>query len=137
MLDVSGGVEAILQSVNRVLTKRHVDGSLTIFTVDFSNVFNIVDRSAILREVEKRCPSISLWIEFLYAQAARLYLRDGHITSAIRVQQGDSLRSLLLLMCYTHSFIMLETILSFLFMSNILMMELLYEIHRRWLKPLT
>jgi hypothetical protein len=42
--------------------------------VDFSNAFNMVDRLALLQEVRVRCLSVSLWIEFLYGQAARLYL---------------------------------------------------------------
>ncbi|KAK2400724.1 hypothetical protein QL285_050395 [Trifolium repens] len=66
-----------------------------MLTVDFSNAFNMVDKSALLREIKVRCPSISLWVEFLYGQAARLYIRDGHIMSATEVQQGDPLGSLL------------------------------------------
>jgi len=62
-----------------------------MLTVDFLNAFNLVDRSALLREVRLRCPSISLWVEFLYGQAARLYLGDGHIMSAT----GDPLWPLL------------------------------------------
>jgi len=82
---VSGGAEAILHSVNRVLNLRHVDGSLTMLTVDFLNAFNLVDRSALLREVRLRCPSNSLWVEFLYAHTSRLYLGEGHIMSATGV----------------------------------------------------
>jgi hypothetical protein len=92
---VSGEAEAILHSVNRVLNLRHGDGSLTMLTVDFSNAFNLVDRSTLLLEVRLRCPSISLWVEFLYGQAARLYVGDGHIMSATGVQQGDPLGPLL------------------------------------------
>jgi hypothetical protein len=58
---VSGGAKAILHCVNRVLNPRHGDGSLTMLTVDILNAFNLVDRSALLREVRLRCPSISLW----------------------------------------------------------------------------
>jgi len=92
---VSGGAEPILHSVSRLLNLRHEDGSLTMLTVDFSNAFNLVDRSALLREVRFRCPSISLWVEFLYGQATRLYLGDGHIMYATGVQQGDPLGPLL------------------------------------------
>jgi hypothetical protein len=63
---VSGGAEAILHSANRVMSQRYEDGSLAMLTVDFSNAFNMVDRSAMLQEVRVRCPSISLWVEFLY-----------------------------------------------------------------------
>jgi hypothetical protein len=63
---ISGGAEASLHSANRLLTQRHDDGSLAMLTVDFSNAFNMVDMSALLHEVRVRCPSISLWVEFLY-----------------------------------------------------------------------
>ena len=78
-----------------MLSKQHRDGSFVMLTVDFSNAFNMVDRSPLLRKVRMRCPSISLWVEFLYGQAARLCLGDGHIMSATRVQQGDPLGPLL------------------------------------------
>ena len=62
-----------------------------MITVDFSNAFNIVNRSTLLREAMARYPNISLWVEFLYGQTKRLCLKDGHIMSSIGVQQGDSL----------------------------------------------
>ena len=92
---VSGGAEAVLHSANRVLSEYHSDGSLAMLTVDFSNAFNLVDRSALLHEVRVRCPSISLWVDFLYGQAARLYIGDTHIWSTTGVQQGDPLGPLL------------------------------------------
>ncbi|GKB82448.1 hypothetical protein Tco_0949343, partial [Tanacetum coccineum] len=51
---VSGGVEAVVHSVNRVLSEYRNDGSLTILTIDFLNAFNRVDRSALLHEVRVR-----------------------------------------------------------------------------------
>ncbi|GJW90618.1 putative reverse transcriptase domain-containing protein [Tanacetum coccineum] len=92
---VSGGAEAVLHSANRVLSEYHNDGSLAMLTVDFLNAFNLVDRSALLHEVRVRCPSISLWVDFLYGQATRLYIGDTHIWSATGVQQGDPLGPLL------------------------------------------
>ncbi|GKF93269.1 hypothetical protein Tco_0279988, partial [Tanacetum coccineum] len=44
---VSGGAKAILHSVNRVLSEYHNDGSLAMLTVEFSNAFNLVDRSTL------------------------------------------------------------------------------------------
>ncbi|GJZ96550.1 putative reverse transcriptase domain-containing protein [Tanacetum coccineum] len=78
-----------------MLSEYHNDGSLAMLTVDFSNAFNLVDRSALLHEVRVKCPSISLWVDFLYGQASRLYIGDTHIWSATRVQQGDPLGPLL------------------------------------------
>ncbi|GKD43639.1 putative reverse transcriptase domain-containing protein [Tanacetum coccineum] len=62
-----------------------------MLTVDFSNAFNLVDRSALLHKVRVKCSSISLWVDFLYGQASRLYIEDTHIWSATGVQQGDPL----------------------------------------------
>nr|GEV09763.1 putative reverse transcriptase domain-containing protein [Tanacetum cinerariifolium] len=53
------------------------------------------ERSALLHEVRMKCPSISLWVDFLYGQTSRLNIRDTHIWSATRVQQGDPLGHLL------------------------------------------
>ncbi|KAK1422142.1 hypothetical protein QVD17_25051 [Tagetes erecta] len=92
---VPSGAEAILHSANRFLNEFHSDGSLAMLTVDFSNAFNLVDRTALLREVRTRCPSISLWVDFLYGQPARLYVGDEHIWSTTGVQQGDPLGPLL------------------------------------------
>ncbi|GJZ91147.1 putative reverse transcriptase domain-containing protein [Tanacetum coccineum] len=93
---VSGGAEAVLHSVNRLLSEYHNDGSLAMLIVDFSNAFNLKDRSALLQEVRVGCPSISLWVDFLYGQATRLCIGDTHIWSATGVQQGDPLGPLLL-----------------------------------------
>ncbi|GJW29230.1 putative reverse transcriptase domain-containing protein [Tanacetum coccineum] len=66
-----------------------------MLTVDFSNAFNLVDTSALPYEVRVRCPTISLWVDFLYGQTTRLYIGDTHIWSATGVQQGDPLGPLL------------------------------------------
>ncbi|GJU17267.1 putative reverse transcriptase domain-containing protein [Tanacetum coccineum] len=76
---VPSGAEAVLHGANRFLNKFHSDGSLAMLTVDFSNAFNLVDRTTLLHEVRTRCPSISLWVDFLYGQSARLYVGDDHI----------------------------------------------------------
>ncbi|GJU55767.1 hypothetical protein Tco_1229481 [Tanacetum coccineum] len=44
-VEVPGGTEAILHSANRLLSEYHNDGSLAMLTMDFSNAFNLVDRS--------------------------------------------------------------------------------------------
>lgn len=92
---VPSGAEAVLHGANRFLNKFHSDGSLAMLTVDFSNAFNLVDRTSLLHEVRTRCPSISLWVDFLYGQSARLYVGDDHIWSTTGVQQGDPLGPLL------------------------------------------
>ena len=68
-----------MRNVNRALSERHVDGSLSMINVSFSIAFNLVDRTVWLQEVRERCPSISLWVKFLYGQAAWLYHGNGYI----------------------------------------------------------
>nr|GEU96467.1 putative ribonuclease H-like domain-containing protein [Tanacetum cinerariifolium] len=84
----SGGGEAILHIVNRLLSEYRNDGSLAMLTMDFSNAFNLVDGSTLLYEVRVKCPFISLWVDFLYEQASRLNIGDTHICSATEVQQA-------------------------------------------------
>ncbi|KAC9145050.1 hypothetical protein E3N88_46300 [Mikania micrantha] len=88
---VPSGAEAVLHSANRFLNEFHSDGSLAMLTVDFTNAFNLVSRTSLLHEVRTRCPSISLWVDFLYGQPARLYVGNDHIWSTTGVQQGDPL----------------------------------------------
>ncbi|XP_035834198.1 uncharacterized protein LOC118482693 [Helianthus annuus] len=73
MVDISFGVgvpnevEAVLHSANRLLNAHHRDGSLAMLTVDFSNAFNLVDRTALLNKVRKMCPSISAWVDYIWS----------------------------------------------------------------------
>ncbi|KAJ0898259.1 putative reverse transcriptase domain-containing protein [Helianthus annuus] len=92
---IPNGAEAVLHSANRLLNTHHQDGSLAMLTVNFSNAFNLVDRTALLNEVRKMCPSISAWVDFLYGQPARLYVGNDNIWSSTGVQQGDPLGPLL------------------------------------------
>lgn len=89
------GGEAILHSANRILEEKCSLSSLSMLLVDFSNAFNLVDRSAMLREVRFRCPIISKWVEFCYAFPANLYYGASTLSSAQGVQQGDPLGPLL------------------------------------------
>ncbi|KAD3640116.1 hypothetical protein E3N88_29339 [Mikania micrantha] len=92
---VPSGAEAVLHSANRFLNEFHSDGFLAMLTVDFTNAFNLVSRTALLHEVRTRCPSSSLWVDFLYGQPARLYVGNTHMWSTTGVQQGDPLGPLL------------------------------------------
>jgi hypothetical protein len=86
---IPNGAEAVLHSANRFLDSFHDDGSLAMLTVDFSNAFNAIDRTALLREVHCHCPSIFPWVQFLYAQPARLYVGNERIGAYAGVQQGE------------------------------------------------
>ncbi|GJS24554.1 hypothetical protein Tco_0453186 [Tanacetum coccineum] len=56
---VSGGSEAILHSVNRLIEGCGDDVGLSMLLVDFKNAFNLVDREVMLREIYLHCPAIS------------------------------------------------------------------------------
>lgn len=78
--------------VSRGLSEHHIDGSLAMLIIDFSNVFNNMN-SLLFHEAEMRCSSISLWVEFV--KQARLYIGNEHIWFITGVQQGDPLEPLL------------------------------------------
>nr|GEY62102.1 uncharacterized mitochondrial protein AtMg00810-like [Tanacetum cinerariifolium] len=112
---VLGGAEAILHSVNMVLSEYHNDGTLAMLTVDLLNAFNLVDRSTLLHEethISVLPLSVNmvlseyhndgtlamLTVDFLNAfnlvdrstllhESSRLYIGDTHICSATEVQQ--------------------------------------------------
>ncbi|XP_026403713.1 uncharacterized protein LOC113299002 [Papaver somniferum] len=92
---ISCGGEGIIHSANRLLEMKGHDNFMTMLLVDFSNAFNLVDRSTLIREGRHRCPSIASWIEFCYSSPARLYYNDVVLSSAQEVQQGDPLGPLL------------------------------------------
>nr|GEW46054.1 hypothetical protein [Tanacetum cinerariifolium] len=59
-----GGCEDVLHSVNRLVESKGNEVGLSMLLVDFSNAFNLVDRSVLLEESRVRCPSIAPWVEF-------------------------------------------------------------------------
>nr|GEX29197.1 putative reverse transcriptase domain-containing protein [Tanacetum cinerariifolium] len=80
-VEVAGGSEAILHSVNRLIEACGDDVSLSMLLVDFKNAFNLVDREVMLREVRLRCPAISRWVELCYSNPARLYYEEHTLWS--------------------------------------------------------
>lgn len=65
---MQGGVEAILHVVNCTVQTNQHNTSQTMMMVDFHNAFNIVDRGAIFREVQRLCPSILYLDMIVYDQ---------------------------------------------------------------------
>ncbi|KAL8167526.1 hypothetical protein V2J09_009025 [Rumex salicifolius] len=87
--------EAINHVVNRLIETLRGAHNMSMLMVDFSNDFNLIDRSTMLSEVRHRCPSLSLWVEFCYARPARLYYDEAIWLSCQGVQQCDSFGPLL------------------------------------------
>ncbi|XP_026413120.1 uncharacterized protein LOC113308884 [Papaver somniferum] len=59
--------------------------------IDFTNAFNLVDGSAMLKEDNLHCPNIYKWVEFCYSHPARLYYNEHTLSTTKGVQQGDPL----------------------------------------------
>nr|GEW76143.1 hypothetical protein [Tanacetum cinerariifolium] len=95
-IGVSGGTEAILHVVNRLIDGRGNDDGISMLFADFKNAFNLVDREVMLREVHLRCAAISHWVEFCYSNPARLCYVEHTLWSCQGVQQGDALGPLLI-----------------------------------------
>nr|GEY21983.1 hypothetical protein [Tanacetum cinerariifolium] len=85
---VPSGAEAVLHGMNRFLNKFHSDGSLAMLIVDFSNAFNLVDRTTLLYEGDPLWPLLFALV--LYPLVHRIkdccqllfhawYLDDGTI----------------------------------------------------------
>lgn len=56
------GGEGILHAVNRLLEmKIHLD-NIPMLLINFSNAFNMVSRSQLIKEVRIHCPGISRWV---------------------------------------------------------------------------
>lgn len=89
------GSEGIMHAANRLLEMKGCESNMTMLLIDFSNAFNLVDRSTLIKEVRAHCPSIARWVEFCYSTPARLYYNDNILSSATGVQQGDPLGPLL------------------------------------------
>ncbi len=93
---IPNATEAITHAIRSSVNKFGHLADRALFKVDFANAFNVIDRSVMLREVWKVCPSIAAWVEYCYASAPLLFIGDeADIFSTTGVQQGDPLGPLL------------------------------------------
>jgi ubiquitin carboxyl-terminal hydrolase 44/49 len=63
--------------------------------VDFSNAFNMVDRTEMLAQVYEKLPGLYRWVEYCYSNPAHLFFGTITLQSMAGVQQGDPLGPLL------------------------------------------
>ena len=90
-----GGGEAVVHAVRKLADQFGHDPDRIMLKVDFSNAFNVVDRTEMLKQVHERVPGIYKWAEYCYSQPAHLFLGDMLLASMAGVQQGDPLGPLL------------------------------------------
>ncbi|XP_026442067.1 uncharacterized protein LOC113341381 [Papaver somniferum] len=84
---IPAGGESILHAVNRLLEMNGHSEEMSMMLIDFSNAFNMVSRSQLIKEVRLHCPGISRWVEFCYSRPAKLYYDHYILSSALGVQQ--------------------------------------------------
>ena len=71
------------------------DPGKIMLKVDFSNAFNMVDRTEMLAQVYERLPGLYRWVLYCYSHPAHLFFGSIILQSMAGVQQGDPLGPLL------------------------------------------
>lgn len=81
---VPTGGKGILHAVNRLLELKGNSDQMSMLLIDFSNAFNMVSRSHLIKEVRLHCPGIYRWVG--YMRLAKLYYDHYILFSALGVQ---------------------------------------------------
>ena len=90
-----GGAEASVHAVRQLAKEFGDDPGKIMLKVDFSNAFNVVDRTEMLAQVYAKLPGLYRWVEYCYSNPAHLFFGSCVLQSAAGVQQGDPLGPLL------------------------------------------
>ena len=90
-----GGAEASVHAVRKLAQEFGDDPGKIMLKVDFSNAFNVVDRTEMLAQVYEKLPGLYRWVEYCYSHPAHLFFGTVVLQSMAGVQQGDPLGPLL------------------------------------------
>jgi hypothetical protein len=90
-----GGAEAAVHAARQLAKEFGEDPGKIMLKVDFSNAFNMVDRTEVLAQVYEKLPGLYRWVEYCYSQPAHLFFGSILLQSMAGVQQGDPLGPLL------------------------------------------
>ena len=81
------GCEAAVHAVRNIFEEEECDG---VILVDASNVFNSINRKAMLHNIGILCPAMKIFAENCYSTSARLFITGGaEIRSNEGTTQGD------------------------------------------------
>ena len=94
---VSGGCESAVHATRRFI--EFMPNEFVIAKLDFTNAFNNLRRSAMLKAVYKTVPEIYKFCHLSYSQPSKLRYGSRSVSSEEDTQQGDPLG--LLLFCIT------------------------------------
>jgi hypothetical protein len=100
---VPGGCETILHSISTYMDYRstlsdedRASDPKVCMTIDFTNAFNLIDRSHMLAQVKLKAPTLFRWVSSMYVAPSRLFLNGSvAMNSCTGVRQGDPLGPLL------------------------------------------
>jgi hypothetical protein len=90
-----GGAEASVHAVRKLAQEFGHDPGKIMLKVDFSNAFNMVDRTEMLAQVHEKLPGLYRWVKYCYSHSAHLFFGTIVLQSMAGVQQGDPLGPLL------------------------------------------
>jgi len=101
---VPGGYEAAVHAVRRFI--QSMPAGTVVAKLDFSNAFNTIHRSSILKAVAEQAPEILRFCQLAYGNPSKLKYGSSYtVDSCEGVQQGDPLDPLLF--CITlHPFLL-------------------------------
>ena len=68
-----GGAEASVHAVRKLAQEFGDDPGKIMLKVDFSNAFNMVDRTVMLAQVFEKLPGWYRWVEYCYSNPAHLF----------------------------------------------------------------
>ena len=94
-VSTQGGAEASVHAARRLAKEFGEDPGKIMLKVDFSNAFNMVDRTEMLAQVYEKVPGLYRWVEYCYSHPAHLFFGTITLQSMAGVQQGDPLGPLL------------------------------------------
>jgi len=93
-VSTQGGAEAAVHAARRLAKEFENDPGKIMLKVDFSNAFNVVDRTEMIQVYDK-FPRLSRWVEYCYSHPVHLFFGTITLQSMGGVQKGDPFGPLL------------------------------------------
>jgi hypothetical protein len=99
-LGISGGVEAIIHAVSRVVMEHGQEEGRLRALMDFKNAFNLVSRRWMLAVVRERCPALLPYVHVcVMVEPPHMHVGQSVVVAKTGVHHGDPLGPVC--SCYT------------------------------------
>ena len=90
-IGTSMGAEIVVHRIRSWVGRNKGRNDRGLVTVDLSNAFNAIDRSAVREAARRYAPSLVPWVDLCYGKSSWLVLGNSFLKSERGVQQGDPL----------------------------------------------